>query len=155
MTATSAAADPPGVDAVDVLGSAPGRGQVEAHAAYRAAWRAAGLPEHDRDTLELSLGAHRARVAAWEREQAWGPAYVDNLLAGTHQAAESHRHTAELRRAEAANTTDPDQREQLETAGPRRRRSGRPPPGRGRTARRGRPGLRRVERRDRDDPCSG
>ncbi len=102
-----------GVDAIDVLGSAPGRGQVEAHAAYRAAWRAAGLPEHDRDTLELSLGAHRVRVAAWEREQTWGPAYVDNLLAGTHQAVEQHAQTAQLRYAEAANTTDPDQRQQL------------------------------------------
>ncbi|MCD2193594.1 relaxase domain-containing protein [Actinomycetospora endophytica] len=102
-------------DAVDVLGSAPGRGQVEAHAAYRAAWRAAGLPEHDRDTLELSIGAHRARVQAWEREQTWGPAYVDNLLAGTHHAAAQHHQTAQLRYAEAAATPDPDQRQQLET----------------------------------------
>ncbi|GAA4929254.1 conjugative relaxase-like TrwC/TraI family protein [Actinomycetospora succinea] len=92
--------------AADVLGSAPPRGHVEAHAAYRAAHRAAGLPDHQRDELECSPAGHRVRVRAWEREQAWGPVYVENLLAGTRQAEARHRQTAELRRAEADAAPD-------------------------------------------------
>ncbi|GAA4895125.1 MobF family relaxase [Actinomycetospora straminea] len=99
--------------ATEVLGSAPPRGHVEAYAAYRAAHRAADLPDHQRDELECSPAGHRVRVRAWEREQAWGPAYVENLLAGTRQAEARHRQTAELRRAEADAVPEYVERDRL------------------------------------------
>jgi len=104
-------------DPTEALGSAPKPGQVEAYAAYRAAWRALGRPEIDREELELSNGQLRMRVRAHDREAAWAPRYVANELAGTHQAAAAHRHTAALRAAEAAAATDPDQRAQLAREG--------------------------------------
>jgi hypothetical protein len=102
-------------DEADALGPAPKPGQVEAYAAYRAAWRALGRPEIDRDEHEMSDGALRSRIRAWQREQAWAPRYVGNELAGTRQAADTHRQTAALRAAEAAAARDDTERAQLET----------------------------------------
>jgi len=90
-------------DEADALGRPPNAGQVEAYAAYRAAWTALGRPEVQQAEHEMSTGAHRARIRAWEREQAWAPRYVGNELAGTRQAAVHHHQTAQLRRAEAAH----------------------------------------------------
>ena len=83
--------------ATDALGPAPQPGQVEQYAAYRAAWRALGRPEIDREETELSDGQLRMRVRAWEREKPWAPRYVGNELAGTRQAAAHQRQTAALR----------------------------------------------------------
>lgn len=91
----------------DALGPAPAPGQVEAFAAYRHAWRVLGRPEIDREELELSDGQLRIRIRAAEREAAWGPRYVGNELAGTHQAAESNLHKAALLQAEADHSEDP------------------------------------------------
>jgi hypothetical protein len=102
-------------DPADALGPAPTPGQVEAYAAYRNAWRAAGRPEIDRAEHEMSDGLHRMRIIAWEREKAWGPRYVGNELAGTHQAADQHRRTAALRTAEADVAADPAERDRLQT----------------------------------------
>jgi hypothetical protein len=102
-------------DPVEALGSAPKPGQVEAYAAYRAAWRALGRPEVEREEFELSDGQLRLRKRAWEREKAWGPRYVGNELAGTSQAAATHRQTAALRTAEAAAAVDSVQRPRLRT----------------------------------------
>jgi conjugative relaxase-like TrwC/TraI family protein len=102
-------------DPTDALGPAPKPGQVEQYAAYRAAWRTLGRPEVDREELELSDGQLRARVRGYEREIPWAPRYVGNELAGTRQAAATHRQTAALRSAEAGNTTDPADRERLRT----------------------------------------
>ena len=63
-------------DDATALGAPPKAGQVEAYAAYRAAWRALGRPEVDRDELEMSDGQLRMRVRAYEREKAWAPRYV-------------------------------------------------------------------------------
>ncbi len=101
-------------DADDPLGRPPKPGLVEQYAAYRAAWRALGRPEIDRSEYEMSDGQHRARIRAWEREQAWGPRYVANELAGTRQTASHHRQTAALRQAEAATTPDETDRAELE-----------------------------------------
>jgi len=101
-------------DEADALGPAPKPGQVEAYAAYRAAWRALGRPEIDQAEHEMSDGQLRARIRAWEREQIWAPRYVGNELAGTRQAADTHRQTAALRAAEAAAAPDDDQRERLD-----------------------------------------
>jgi hypothetical protein len=100
-------------DSADALGAAPKAGQVEQYAAYRAAWRALGRPEVDQATHELSDGQLRMRVRGWQREQAWGPRYVGQELAGTHQAAAHHRQTAALRRAEADTATDGAERARL------------------------------------------
>ena len=100
-------------DPEDALGPAPAPGQVEAFAAYRAAWRALGRPEIDREELELSDGQLRVRVRAHDREAAWAPRYVGNELAGTHQAAASHRQTEQLRRAEVSAATEETERARL------------------------------------------
>ncbi|ODU02811.1 MAG: hypothetical protein ABS81_16380 [Pseudonocardia sp. SCN 72-86] len=85
----------------DALGPPPQPGQPEAFAAYRAAWKALGRPSTAREEHELSDGQLRMRARAAEREAAWAPRYVGNELAGTRDAAERHRQTAALRRAEA------------------------------------------------------
>jgi hypothetical protein len=104
-------------DEADALGPAPKPGQVEAYAAYRAAWRALGRPEIDRTEHEMTDGALRSRIRAWEREQTWAPRYVGNELAGTRQTSDTHRQTAALRDAEAAAAaaTDETERARLET----------------------------------------
>ena len=95
------------------LGPHPRRGQVEAYAAYRAAWRTLGRPEIDREELELSDGQLRVRVRAHDREATWAPRYVGNELAGTRQTAATHEQTASLRTAEAADAGDPGERDRL------------------------------------------
>jgi len=93
----------------DALGPAPKPGQVEQFAAYRAAWRALGRPEIDREELELSDGQLRVRIRAAEREAAWAPRYVGNELAGTRQTAATHRQTAAVRAAEAESAPEESQ----------------------------------------------
>src|SRR5262249_39741576 len=100
-------------DEATALGAAPKSGQVEAHASWRAAWRALGRPEADRDEAEMSDGQLHMRVRAYEREQAWAPPYVANELAGTRQAAQRRRTTATLRAAEAETSDDDARRAQL------------------------------------------
>ncbi|MHA6795918.1 MobF family relaxase [Pseudonocardia bannensis] len=101
-------------DPADLLGPAPAPGQTEAFAAYRAAWRTLGRPDIDREEMELSDGQLYVRMRAAAREEAWGPRYVGNELAGTRQAAESQRRTVALRTAEAAAASDPGERGRLE-----------------------------------------
>ncbi len=101
-------------DPAEALGAAPQPGQCEAYAAYRAAWRALGRPEIERDELEMSDGQLRMRARAYDRELPWAPRYVGNELAGTHQAAATHRQTAALRRAEAGATSNPAEQARLQ-----------------------------------------
>jgi conjugative relaxase-like TrwC/TraI family protein len=103
------------VDDADALGAAPKAGQIEAYASWRAAWRALGRPEVDRDELEMSEGQLHMRVRAHEREKTWAPKYVGEELAGTRQAAAKHRQTSAIRRAEAQAAADETTRQQLET----------------------------------------
>ena len=100
-------------DSTDPLGRAPTPGQVEAYAAYRAAWRALGRPEADRAEAEMSTGQLRVRVRAYDREQAWAPPYVANELAGTRQAARERRDDAIMRAAEADTVADRVERDRL------------------------------------------
>ncbi|WP_202867884.1 MobF family relaxase [Kribbella pittospori] len=88
------------------LGPAPKPGQVEAYAAWRAAWRALGRPDTDRAEVEMSNGQLRVRVRAYERERAWAPPSVAEELAGTRQQADNLRRTATLRTAEADASSD-------------------------------------------------
>ncbi|MFP5021187.1 hypothetical protein [Pseudonocardia phyllosphaerae] len=103
-------------DPAEALGPVPKPGQVEEFAAYRAAWRALGRPEIDREHLELSNGQLRMRIRAYERELAAAPRYVANELAGTRQSAAEHHQAAALQRAEAATAADEEQRERLAAA---------------------------------------
>jgi AAA domain/TrwC relaxase len=97
-------------DEATPLGPAPKPGQTEEYASWRAAWRALGRPEADRDELEMSDGQLRARIRAYDRELTWAPRYVAHELAATHQAAAKHRETAVIRTAEAnAAVTPADQ----------------------------------------------
>ena len=70
-------------DPEDALGSAPRPGKPEHYATWRAAWHALGRPEADRAEAEMSPGQLRVRVRAYEREQAWAPAYVGESLTAT------------------------------------------------------------------------
>ncbi|NWJ71501.1 relaxase domain-containing protein [Pseudonocardia sp. ICBG1122] len=100
-------------DPNDALGPAPKPGQVEEFAAHRAAWRALGRPEIDREHLELSNGQLRIRVRAYDRELAAAPRYVANELAGTRQAAEAQRQDAAVTRAALDIAPDAAERERL------------------------------------------
>jgi hypothetical protein len=100
-------------DPADALGPAPKAGQAEAYASWRAAWRALGRPEADRAEAEMSTGQLHVRVRAYDREQAWAPAYVTNELAGTRQAAQRHRQDATVRAAEATATANDTDRARL------------------------------------------
>jgi conjugative relaxase-like TrwC/TraI family protein len=100
-------------DSGAALPGPPKQGQVEAYASWRAAWRALDRDEASRAEAEMSDGQLRARVRAYEREQAWAPAYVAPDLSGTIQAAARHRGTAELRAAAAANETDTQRKAKL------------------------------------------
>jgi hypothetical protein len=97
-----------------VLAGPPKRGQVDAYASWRAAWRALGRDEVSRAEAEMSDGQLRARVRAYKREQAWAPEYVAPDLSGTLQAASRHRGDAELRAAEAEQETDAERKAQLQ-----------------------------------------
>ncbi|MEV0066663.1 MobF family relaxase [Amycolatopsis sp. NPDC050768] len=100
-------------DAEAALGAAPKAGQVEAYASWRSAWRALGRPESGRDELEMSDGQLLVRMRAWEREKAWGPEFVANELAGTHQSIDARRREAALRRADADAAETAEDRERL------------------------------------------
>jgi hypothetical protein len=101
-------------DPTTALGSVPKPGQVEAYASWRAAWRALGRPEVDRDELEMTDGRLRVRVRAYRREETWAPRYVANELAGTRQEAERCRQIAAIRAAEVDTATDATERALLE-----------------------------------------
>jgi hypothetical protein len=100
-------------DPTDVLGPAPKPGQIEAYASWRAASRALGVADADSHEQSLSDGQLRMRVRAYQREIPWAPRRIANELAGTIQAVQHHRQTAELKTAHAQAVTDPAQREQL------------------------------------------
>ena len=100
-------------DPVQALPGAPKQGQVETYASWRASWRALGRDEDTRAEAEMSDGQLRARVRAYQREEAWAPDYVAPELSGTRQAAQRHHAAAQLRQAEADREQDELRREQL------------------------------------------
>lgn len=100
-------------DDAAALGAAPKAGQAEVYASWRASWRALGQPKSGEDELEMTDGRLLMRARAWDREKTWGPKFVGNELAGTHQAIDSRRRDAVMRRAEADATADEAERTRL------------------------------------------
>lgn len=88
------------------LGPAPGLSSTERRAAWHTAWSALGRPEATREEQDLSAGALRNRVQAWEREQAWQPKDVYEETRATAQALERHRQDAAILAARAETETD-------------------------------------------------
>ena len=72
-------------DEHDALGTAPGAGRVEHRMLYRAAHEALDLPEAGDEEAGMTTGRLRCRAAAYERERAWAPRWVEDELAATHE----------------------------------------------------------------------
>jgi hypothetical protein len=96
------------------IGAPPQPGQVEHYASWWSACRAVGRSAEDTEEMRMSEGQLRMRIRAYEREQLWAPPPVANELAGTRQAATTHRNHATLWAAQATAATDPDTRERLQ-----------------------------------------
>ncbi|MGC4891097.1 MobF family relaxase [Micromonospora sp. DT227] len=96
-----------------LLPPSPGISSTEKRAAWHEAWRAAGRPEAGKEEQDLSDGALRIRVKAWQREQEWAPQYVDAELRSTGQEAARHRQDAALLKAQAEAAVDEVERARL------------------------------------------
>ncbi|WP_300010564.1 MobF family relaxase [Pseudonocardia sp.] len=97
-------------DEHDPLGNAPGKGRVEHAVMFRAAHEALALVDAGAEEANLSDGALRSRIRAYERELAWAPRWVEDDLAAAHQqharaAADATLWTA---RADAPDTAPDD-----------------------------------------------
>jgi conjugative relaxase-like TrwC/TraI family protein len=99
-------------DAVALPG-APPRQRVEEYASWRASYRALGCPEDTREEWELSDGALRVQVRAYERELAWAPPYVAKDAGGTARAAEDAQADATLLGVRAEVSDDQTERTRL------------------------------------------
>ena len=94
-------------DEHDPLGNAPSKGRVEHAVLFRAAHEALALVDAGAKEANLTDGALRARVRAYERELTWAPRWVDDELAATHEqhARASNDATMWAARADAPDTT--------------------------------------------------
>ena len=93
----------------DAIGPAPGRGNVEARAAWHAAYSALGAPEDQRIIAARDDGELRNLVRDYEREEAWAPAFVDEELRETSLTAREYHAQAVFERAELEATAEPDE----------------------------------------------
>ncbi|MFI6270749.1 MobF family relaxase [Micromonospora zamorensis] len=100
-------------DDAAVLPPSPGISSTEKRAAWHEAWRAAGRPEAGQEEQDLSDGALRVRVKAWQREQEWAPQYVDSEMRATGRQAAEHRQAAALLKAQAEAAADWVEQERL------------------------------------------
>lgn len=88
------------------LGPASGTSSTERRASWHSAWDALGRPEAGVDERDMSEGQLRVRVTAWEREQTWAPAYVNDEMRATGQAVARHEQDAAILDAQAAVEAD-------------------------------------------------
>lgn len=95
------------------LGPAPGTSAPEARAAWHAAWTALGRPEAGKEESDLSDGALRNRVKAWEHEQSWAPPNVWKEMEATGAKAKAYREQAAVLRAEADLADNDEDRARL------------------------------------------
>jgi conjugative relaxase-like TrwC/TraI family protein len=103
-------------DEVKPIGPAPPPGLPEKHAIWWTAHDELGLPDVGPAEEQMSDGRLLARWAAWEREQAWAPRYVDDEMAATSETAAARRVDAELWSARAETIEDPVEARQLRDA---------------------------------------
>jgi AAA domain/TrwC relaxase len=90
-----------GWDSADAaVGPAPGMQATERRATWHQAWEALGRPGAQAEEGDLSEGALRNRVRAWERAQAWAPPFVDDWLRAASVAGQDGGHEATLAEAE-------------------------------------------------------
>jgi hypothetical protein len=100
----------------DPLGASPPAGLVEKRAIWETAHRALALADAGAAEETASEGLLRARVRAWQREQAWAPPHVADQLAATYEALHRAETDATIWAARAAAATDLHDRRQLTAA---------------------------------------
>ncbi|HLU28559.1 MAG TPA: hypothetical protein VKZ65_08990, partial [Glycomyces sp.] len=104
-------------DSEEPLPPAPPAGLVEKHAFWRTAHAELDLPDRSPEEAQLSDGALRNRVAAFERERLWAPRYVAAELAATAEAGNKRRASAALLAERAEREDLPEgEREQMRQA---------------------------------------
>lgn len=90
----------------DPLGAAPPRGLAEKYSIWRTAHEHLGLDDRGPEEGELSEGALRSRVAAYEREKTWAPAAVRAHLGLGNRALAAAETDVALRTAHDDDTVD-------------------------------------------------
>ena len=91
----------------DDLGPAPSRENPEARAAWTRAYEALGEPDELRDYRAATDDDLRALVSAYEREEAWAPPHVADVLRDTRQRAADYTTRALLTDAESRVAPSP------------------------------------------------
>jgi conjugative relaxase-like TrwC/TraI family protein len=84
----------------DAIGPAPGRGNVEARAAWDTAYGALAAPEDERLIAARDDAELRNLISDYGREEAWAPAYVDDELREANLAGRDYHTQLVLERAE-------------------------------------------------------
>ncbi len=115
---------PDDTDERQALGPAPSKANPEARAAWHAAYDALGRPEADRDVAAATDGQLWIQRAAYAREHTWAPTYVAEELRTAETAQRHYEQQTTLLEAQAAVTTDADERAGLEARAARQRELG-------------------------------
>ncbi|MBV9650144.1 MAG: relaxase domain-containing protein [Pseudonocardiales bacterium] len=100
-------------DPTDALGAAPPANLPDKHAMWYAGHAALGLPDAGPDDRAASDGQLFARIAAYERELNWAPAYVADELEAVAKAADDAGSAATVLAAKAAAEPDAQRAEML------------------------------------------
>ena len=102
--------------ATTAAGAVPQLGphQPAAHSEWERPPFSAGAEEE-----AMSEGQLRARIAAWEREKQWAPAYVADQLEAAQAELRAARENVTIWTARAESQTDPAEAEQLRAAAER------------------------------------
>ena len=111
-------------DPTQALPRMPGLTSTERRAGYAAAWHALGRPDDTLSEAAMSDGRLRNRIQAWQREQAWEPAYVDDRLRDAETSLQAARQAAALADARATQADadgDADQAATWRTQGDQHR----------------------------------
>lgn len=100
-------------DPTDALGAAPPANLPDKYAMWYAGHTALGLPDAGPEERAASDGRLLARIAAYERECNWAPAYVADELEAVAKAADDAGSAATVLAAKATTESDPQRAEML------------------------------------------
>lgn len=100
-------------DPTDALGAPPPANLPDKYAMWCGGHAALGLPDAGPDERAASDGQLFARIAAYERELNWAPAYVADELEAVSKAADDARTAAMVVGARAQAETDPQRAQML------------------------------------------